>query len=237
MIDFHSHILPGMDDGSRSVEESIRMLHVSYEQGVRWMIATPHFYAEKETPKSFLRRRRNAWKQLRENRDEQTPKILLGAEVYYYRGITKSADIELLCIAGTNIVLLEMPFRKWSEGMLADILELINVWKLTVVLAHVDRYLAKQDRGTWDYLADNGVLFQLNASALSSGIIAMRNSMKMIQKDQIAVLGSDCHNLTNRKPNLDKAFSLIEKKAGRTRVLQLQRNARELLHSCRNTSE
>ena len=54
MIDFHTHILPEMDDGSESVEESIQMLELSAGQGVKWMVATPHFYADREDPKTFL---------------------------------------------------------------------------------------------------------------------------------------------------------------------------------------
>ena len=56
MIDIHSHILPGMDDGSSSLEESLAMAGESARQGVRLLAATPHFYATQENPASFLRR-------------------------------------------------------------------------------------------------------------------------------------------------------------------------------------
>ena len=58
MIDFHTHILPKMDDGSKSTEESIAMLKMQAEQGIRWVVATPHFYAEPESPQDFLQRRK-----------------------------------------------------------------------------------------------------------------------------------------------------------------------------------
>ena len=54
MIDFHSHVLPGVDDGSKSMEQSLQMLEASVQQGVTHMVATPHFYASRMDPDSFL---------------------------------------------------------------------------------------------------------------------------------------------------------------------------------------
>ena len=64
MIDFHSHILPGMDDGSQTVEESLTLLEMLRAQGVDTVAATPHFYARENSPEVFLRRRREAWERL-----------------------------------------------------------------------------------------------------------------------------------------------------------------------------
>ena len=61
MIDFHTHILPGMDDGSKSVEESIWLLQEEVRQGVDAVMLTPHFYAEENSPVDFLRRRYASW--------------------------------------------------------------------------------------------------------------------------------------------------------------------------------
>lgn len=60
MIDFHSHILPGVDDGSKNVEMSLEMLRASAAQGVTDICLTPHFYAERNTPEKFLEKRRRA---------------------------------------------------------------------------------------------------------------------------------------------------------------------------------
>ena len=57
VIDFHSHILPGIDDGSASVEQSIAMLRMEAEQGIDHVVATPHFYPQYDTPEHFLRKR------------------------------------------------------------------------------------------------------------------------------------------------------------------------------------
>lgn len=122
MIDFHTHILPGIDDGSRSADESIQMLRAMPE--VTHVVATPHFYAWENTPERFLRRRTAAWEQLRERLDDTAPDIRLGAEVCYFEGICRSDELHSLCIEGTNVLLLEMPFEKWSSRALHDLLEL-----------------------------------------------------------------------------------------------------------------
>ena len=82
MIDFHSHFLPGMDDGSKSVQESLKMLSLARDSGVNQIVATPHFYASKESPEHFLRRRESSWETLKEALPDDAPQIWLGAEVY-----------------------------------------------------------------------------------------------------------------------------------------------------------
>ena len=82
MIDIHSHILPGIDDGSQSVEESHALLALLREQGVETVVATPHFYADRNDPENFLRRRKEALARL-DHGETEMPRILLGAEVAY----------------------------------------------------------------------------------------------------------------------------------------------------------
>ena len=83
IIDFHSHILPEIDDGSASVEQSIEMLRMEAEQGIGHVIATPHFYAKYDTPKNFLEKRNEAEARLREEmaKHEGLPHLSVGAEV------------------------------------------------------------------------------------------------------------------------------------------------------------
>ena len=104
MIDFHSHFLPNMDDGSRSLEESCAMLRESARQGVTVMVATPHFYPARETPEAFLRRRSEAFERI--EADDGFPKILLGAEVAYFHGISRCDCLDRLSTEGTKLLLL-----------------------------------------------------------------------------------------------------------------------------------
>ena len=65
MIDFHTHILPGMDDGSKDVRESVSMLRLEGKRGIDTVCLTPHFYAEQNSPEQFLERRKRAWQKLK----------------------------------------------------------------------------------------------------------------------------------------------------------------------------
>lgn len=203
MIDFHTHILPGIDDGCQTVDESIVLLQTELEQGVDTIFLTPHYYAEENSPVSFLKKRYHAWRALEPHVSPGLPKIRLGAEVQYFEGICAVQDICHLKIIGTDYLLLEMPFRTWSNRMIGDVLELNDRHEIQVVLAHIERYLTWQKPKVWDILRAGGVLMQSNASFFA-GWKTRRTAMQMLKKGQIHFLGSDCHNTKNRMPNWDQ---------------------------------
>lgn len=208
MIDFHTHILPGMDDGSRSIEESLAMLQAEADAGIERVVFTPHFYASQNSPKDFLRRRKESWGALLPHMYRGLPKVSFGAEVQYFEGICQSAEIAALRIAGTPYLLLEMPFRRWEDRMLDDILELSTHPDTIVVLAHIDRYLSNVTSRSLAYLRDNGVKIQMNVSVFGErrqGHLAM----SMLKAGEVHILGTDCHSMGNRRPN----WELLPKKA------------------------
>ncbi len=100
LIDFHSPVLPGIDDGSSSVEESIAMLRLEAEQGIERVVATPHFYAHSDMLEEFLMRRDEAEKRLRKEMDkvDNLPEIYVGAEVSYFRGMSRSEYLQQLTV-------------------------------------------------------------------------------------------------------------------------------------------
>lgn len=212
MLDFHTHILPGVDDGSRSVDESLQMLEHMQVQGIETVVATPHFYANDESVDDFLARRDAALGALRE-RSPSGPDILLGAEVRYYEGISRMPDLKKLRIEGSRLLLLEMPFRPWTEYAVKEVIDIACQGRIIPVIAHVERYLFQQKKGVAERLLESGALFQVNATFLT-GWRSRRRAMSMIQKGQIHFIGSDCHNLTDRPPNAAEAFSLLEKRLG-----------------------
>jgi protein-tyrosine phosphatase len=209
MIDFHTHILPGMDDGSKSPQESAKMLEAAFNQGVEMIVATPHFYPWQEKPQDFLDRRNQAIKAL----DDPPVKIRAGAEVAYYDGIVNSEDVGLLKIADTDFLLIEMPMTAWTRRMLDSLHIIEKRTRLKVVIAHLDRYL-KGQKGTVniDYVCDN-FFIQVNADYIINRR-TQRKAMKMVKENSIDFIGSDCHNLTTRPPNAGEAYQIIEKKLG-----------------------
>ncbi len=212
VIDFHTHILPGVDDGSKSVEQSISMLQEETRQGVDLVVMTPHFYASQNDIPTFLNRRAKAWENLREYLNDDLPQVRLGAEVQYFEGICQTENLSDLQVEGTELLLLEMPFRKWSERMLYDILELNDRENQQVVLAHIERYLKFQDKDIWDRLLRDYVLMQVNGSFFIK-LETRYKAKSMLRHGQIHLVASDCHNMTSRAPNLGKAYQIIGKHA------------------------
>jgi protein-tyrosine phosphatase len=220
MIDWHSHILPKMDDGSRSVEESVCMLDSLKTQGVSLAIATPHFCADEESIDAFLQRRAASYQMLSQSINSSHPHVLCGAEVKYYPGISKMQHLELLAAENTNVLLLEMPMAKWTEYAIKELVELAGTRGLTIVMAHIERYSAMQSRGTVEWLCANGLLMQVNASFFER-VGTRRRALRLLDRGMIHLIGSDCHNLTSRPPRLNVAYELIEKRRGTDYVLQM----------------
>lgn len=211
MFDFHSHILPGMDDGSANVDESLSLLTILAQQGVTGVAATPHFYAARESPDHFLLRRAKASQRLSARLSAGMPEILLGAEVFYYSGISHTEELDQLCLQGTAYLLLEMPFSPWSDLELREVLALQDRGIVQVVLAHVDRYWRMQRREVWDLLRQRGVELQLNAEGLLHWN-NRRQYIEMLARKQIRFIGSDCHNTVSRQPKLDRAQQVLQRK-------------------------
>lgn len=216
LTDFHSHILPGIDDGSPNPETSLKLLALEGKQGIGRVVATPHFYPRYEDPERFLGRREQAEIQLRRAMEGKIdlPELLVGAEVYYFRGISESDWLPQLRIRGTDAVLIEMPPAPWTDTILRELEDIRQKWGFTPIIAHIDRYIGPlRTFGLPKALQELPVLVQANASFFLNRRTA-RLAMKMLKADQIQLLGSDCHNLTDRAPNLGPAVSLIEKKLG-----------------------
>lgn len=231
VIDFHSHILPNVDDGSDSVSQSLDMLRLEAEQGVDCVVATPHFYANYDSPERFLRRRAAAEARLREAMAEtgNFSEIIMGAEVYYFPGISESEPLLELTFSSKRCILLEMPEPPWTASMYREMERIWEKWGVTPVIAHVDRYIRPfKTHGIPDRLAQLPVLVQANAEFFLNR--ATRGlALRLLREDKIQLLGSDCHNMGSRKPNLADASSLIRKRLGQETIDRINSRGRALL--------
>lgn len=214
--DFHSHVLPQVDDGSKSLNISILMLQMEAEQGIERVIATPHFYPQKESLERFLRHRAESEKRLREEMENYSslPELIIGAEVYYFPGISKSDALSELTIGDSRCILIEMPHGPWKDSMYKDLENIYVKRNLIPIVAHIDRYISPlRTYGIPRRLEDLPVRVQANAEFfLNKTTRGM--ALRMLKKDQIHLLGSDCHNLTYRKPNLGEAIEWIRIHSG-----------------------
>lgn len=219
MIDFHTHILPGMDDGAADAAESLEMLQLSREQGVDTVFSTSHFYADEEDPASFLKRRNAAYLQLREAylavKDElgPLPKVLPGAEILYFPGMADCEELKPLALGTTGLLLIEPPVAPFSAVMLDEMEAVGPNLGLVPVVAHLDRYCRLlNDFTLFDVLAERRILVQVNAS-----FFLHRDTesfaLEKLKAGSFQLLGSDCHNTTTRPPSLGAAAEKIcEKK-------------------------
>ena len=209
MIDFHSHILPKVDDGSQSMEESLEMLRRSYKQGIDTVFLTSHFYAYEDSLESFLKRRDSSYAALTKavsRSDEPMPRLLRGAEVLYFPGLSNASEIACLALEGTKCLLVEPPWDEWNSEILDDIEQVGERLHLIPIIAHVDRYMEMFDDWTIaDQIFQRKMLAQVNASFLFSPDTS-DFAMELMSRGRFQLLGSDAHNLTSRPPNIGKAI-------------------------------
>lgn len=208
MIDIHTHILPEIDDGSKSLEMSLAMLQEERKQGVSVVVFTPHFYASQNSPEVFLERRNRAYQRVLDIWTPELPELHLGAEVQYFDGICQMQNLNRLCMDSGKTLLLEMPFHPWSRQMIADVLELSGRSNLQIILAHIERYFSFAPEGVWEKFRDRGILMQSNTSFFLDWK-TRRKAVKMFRNGEIQFVASDCHNMSTRPPNLGEIKKYI----------------------------
>ena len=216
MIEIHSHILPGIDDGARDVQEAKELLALLKNQGVSSVVMTPHFYPDHQRLDDFLEKRDKAFSALTSATDESEGfgmELILASETLISDTLFAYENLDVLCIAGTGYLLLELPYSKeWGGSVFRFIDRLMARYALTPVIAHVERYEAVQHKPEkiLDELVDLGCLLQMNIDSLIERG-TRRHAMKLVKKGYIDLVGSDCHNLKSRPPRYPEFCSLAEK--------------------------
>ncbi len=207
--DYHTHVLPGIDDGASNTETSLSMLELLGEQGVERVVATPHFYAHRErSVERFLEKRQVAYDKIKEQHSIRD--IRLGAEVSLEVGISDVHGIEKLAIEGTNLILLEPSYHGFKMSMFDEIHNIASEYGLKPIIAHVHRYVSLYGVSEVEKLLTVNAIFQINADAFSNRL-ERRIAKDILKSGESVVFGSDCHNLTNRKPNMDYLLKKVRK--------------------------
>ena len=221
-IDLHSHILPQLDDGSDSVEMSLAMLYQMAEQGVDVVCATSHYYAKHSSIPAFCERRAEALERLSAVLTEDLPWVLPAAEVAYFPRMEEQ-DLTPLCIQGTRTLMLEMPFADWTGLQLETVEALVLDCRYDVVLVHPERFcFSKSNRHKLEKLAELPIGLQVNAGSLLRWG-TRRLALDLLQMAQYPLLGSDCHNLTSRPPNLKEGRKVVMQKLGEAFLKKIDR--------------
>lgn len=209
IIDFHAHILPRADHGSDSLRTSEHQIQLYRKYGITSVVATPHFYPQKNTVDEFLERRESSCEKLKEILRDEDVCVYQGAEVLICPGIDRMDGLQRLCIKGTDVILLELPFTAWSDAHIEAVRNISNSG-LTVVMAHINRY---SDRNIEKLARECDVLYQIN-SEIAKGLFYKNKTDKLVRSLSIVALGSDLHGAAESSPlvKLLKLNKYLEKK-------------------------
>lgn len=213
--DIHSHVIPGVDDGAKTIDEAVALIELSASQGCGRIVATPHFYASRHDLEGRLKLVERQFNLLCDALNERKSgvELLLGFEVRYFSGISKCDSLNRLCISKTNMLLLELGYEAVSDEILKEIMELYYQG-YEVVLAHLERYANVRGFNRLKPLVKNRyVSAQVNASSFLERQFS-RTAFKLLKAGMTDYIAGDMHSLDIRPPRVKEALELIEKKAG-----------------------
>lgn len=216
IIDFHTHILPAFDDGPTDCKTAAQMLVKLYEQGVTHAVSSSHFYRYDESISDFIARRTKAYSELCSYISAESithiPEIIMGAEVYFTTALINDPDLERLCIAGTDYILIELPYTQLTRNVTDSFRSLASCGRVRPVLAHLERYAAYAGEETLFELLDIAPA-QINCESIMSAP-SFRLASKLLKSGGVAAMGSDCHNLGQRVPRFSEARKKLSRKLG-----------------------
>ena len=225
MIDIHSHIIPFVDDGSNSLEQSLKLLEISSAAGVTHLICTPHYRKGVFQPTAL---------EIKENfellkKENKTPiKLYLGQEISAFNGMYKMIkNHELYSMNDKPYILLEFPYRECDN--VVDMVYDAIFSGFTPIIAHVERYEYIK-RSMVEDLKDKGALIQVNADALVSKKSKhyAKRVKQYIKEGLVDFVASDIHS--SREHYLAEAYLFVKKNYGEETAKDLfNNNAQKLL--------
>lgn len=215
LIDIHCHILPKVDDGPDSVEESLKILKDMRRQGIKHVIVTPHYRPEMFEPS--MKRVIYSYRHLRDIAYDMGVSMSLGCEYYRNEQIIEHMDNRKRPVmAGSRYVLIEFSMNDLFPTIRNYVYELIT-HGYQPIIAHAERYFCCQKMEKIQELKDMGALIQVNAGSVlgEEGWKLKKFCLDLMKKDLVDFVASDTHNTSDRKLNLKKCASYVTKKMGK----------------------
>lgn len=213
MIDIHSHIIPNIDDGSKSYEMSLEMLKRAEESGTKKIIATPHFFKGYWT-ESYISIK-NKVKELNRLAKENNLNIEIypGQEVFFNNYILEDYKLnEIGTLAESRYMLIEFPMDKINFQKAIDTIYELKIKGITPVIAHPERYMDFiNDPEKINQFIDEGYLFQLNGGSITGlfGKEIKKTAETFLENNIYSFIGSDAHSNGNRNTSLREACEVI----------------------------
>lgn len=217
MIDMHTHVLPGIDDGPKDWETSLNMLAECTKLGVKKVIATPHFYPWKKNASvaEVKKMCKQAMEKFRERFDSEI-EVYSGHEIYYSsESIRKLKAGEILTLADSNYVLIEFSDNELFSVLYRAVREFVENSYIPII-AHAERYKCLYNESNLNTLIEGGALLQVNVETFENGILDQKKRWvkKQLKHKKIDFCASDMHNMSNRPPyskeRLQKVHKLVE---------------------------
>ena len=224
MIDLHSHILPGIDDGSRSLEESVELCRIAASDGVRRTVCTPHidfrFVNRRDTIEAPFETLGRAVREAGIGLE-----LVKGAEVHISPDIlVRVKDKDLMTYADMGrYLLLEFPFQKVLTGV-EEMVYRLRLASVTPVIAHPERigwFMDDLDR--LQKVVQMGALSQITGGSIMGqfGDRSQRAALMMVERNLAHVVASDAHDTSYRRPVLAEAREAIARRFGADRASQM----------------
>lgn len=228
LVDIHSHVLFGVDDGAELPEDSQEILQELYNQGVRHIVATPH--RRKKMFDIDIKHIIRNFNNLTDIAEEVASdlKVYLGSEIYYTEDIImKLANGKIPSLNDTDYVLLEFSKNELFNVMYLAANKVIMEGYIPII-AHIERYDALDDIKKVEDLIELGCYTQVNSSNVvpkkmfkEKHSIEKERVIRFLNNNLVHIVASDVHNLTNRRPYLKEAYEIIKKKYGEKRAQNL----------------
>lgn len=233
LVDIHTHLLPDLDDGPTSMEQSLQLAKKFVESGTHFVFATPHgFSPYYHTDVSAIQQAMNAFRQFLQ--EELLPlEIAMGMEVRYHQDLfSKLEDGSALCLggkqAGERFLLLELPTRDWPMHF-TDVIYELKIREITPIIAHPERnMIAQQDPHVVEEVVEEGAWVQLTAGACTGefGPLCQKAAKRFTSEGWVHLVASDAHDAIHRAPGLSNAYNIIAHEWRLpTMVSTLQQNA------------
>ena len=214
-IDIHTHILPGVDDGSGSMEETNQMLQIAQEQQIETIVATPHYIPGGRNLSVNLLRERLEQVQAEAHKINPNMKLFLGNEIYYSDSIIEDLKAgKVLTMANSRYILVEFSPKDSEQHIYQAMSRLVRAGYIPI-LAHVERYRCfyKKEYLIQD-LIEVGCYIQMNSRSLVSNLLDSEAAYhrSLIKLGLVHLIASDCHDIKVRIPYMRKTAQMMARK-------------------------
>lgn len=235
MIDFHNHVLPNVDDGPKTMDESILMIKEASDQGITDVVQTVHFQHPKmdgkDTSYKFLKSEISKFQNEIDKRNIKI-KMHLSAEVFYLPNLVEISDNPLVTIGNKKYMLIEFTTNIFPNGY-EDQFYNLQLNGITPIVAHPERYrFIQSDISLLRLWIERGYIIQIDAGSIigNFGNHTRKIALKMLDNNYIHVVGSDSHNSKKRNFCLKESYDKIESIKSKKYVDLLQKNSFSILN-------